>query len=405
MFCDIFKTIETRQLIDSIQNLPVELKTNEKLNRFDGFNVIDSENRPRDRYLFLFRDHILICRLKPRTTAETIASSSFNQLGSIISGSNSLTNFFKGALVFKNYIPLSAIHSIKLDNFDETDDKLLIEINLDRDVINSSNFLLNQKESGEGSENLLQNDNAKLIIQSKNPYSKLAFIKSLKDNLVCLGYLEQTIDTLNYFQEDLISTKITSMGSSSPAKKRKILPRKKSQETNYGNEFYENNEASAFTIQSQLRTIRSDEDAEYDTEDGSLRRFPKIKSFGSGPNISNKSPVLSNKFSKNSKISFGSSSSAVNVNDFYSFESTNESSYHTANEHEETKPIIVKPLESISVLESESAELECQIIANPKPNINWYKYDTILIDSPDYIHLEEANDTYKLVIRVNFLIF
>ena len=39
--------------------------------------------------------------------------------------------------------------------------------------------------------------------------------------------------------------------------------------------------------------------------------------------------------------------------DFYSFdshESAAESSYHTANEHDESKPIILKHLESINVL-------------------------------------------------------
>lgn len=35
MFCDIFKTIETRQLVNSIQNLPIELLAKlEKINRF-----------------------------------------------------------------------------------------------------------------------------------------------------------------------------------------------------------------------------------------------------------------------------------------------------------------------------------------------------------------------------------
>ncbi|CAF0740265.1 unnamed protein product [Brachionus calyciflorus] len=395
MFCDIFKTIETRQLVDSIQNLPLELKSNDKLNRFDCFHIIDSDNRLRDRYLFLFRDHILICRLKPRTTAETIASST-----SFTNSINSISNYFKGALVYKNYIPLSAIRSIKLDNFDENDDKLLIEINLDRDIINSNFFI--SKDTSETFENLLQNDNQKLLLQSKNPYSKLAFIKSLKDNLVCLGYLEQTIDTLNYFQEDVISTKITQMGAVSPAnKKRKILSRKRSQDNSFGNEYYENNEAAVFTT-SQIRKTRSDEDGDYDTEDGSLRRFPKIQNFGSGSilsSTSNKSPILSNKLSKNSKISFGSSSSNVNFNDFYSFESTNESSYHTANEHDESKPKIIRNQESINVLEGESAVFECKIIGCPKPAINWYKYDCILKDSPDFIHLAEDNNIYKLVIR------
>lgn len=127
-----------------------------------------------------------------------------------------------------------------MDNFDESDDKNLIEIQLAADVLNSSSFILhsNQRESSETLENLLQSENTRLVLQSKNPYSKLAFIKALKDNLVCLGFLEETIDTLNYFHEDLINSAITTINSSAGGaaaasgavsnKKRKVLSRKKS---------------------------------------------------------------------------------------------------------------------------------------------------------------------------------
>lgn len=117
-----------------------------------------------------------------------------------------------------------------MDNFDESDEKLLIEMYLSPEVLNSSSFILhsNQRESSETLENLLQNENSKLVLQSKNPYSKLAFIKALKDNLICLGFLEETIDTLNYFHEDLINSAITTINSTAPNKKRKVLARKKS---------------------------------------------------------------------------------------------------------------------------------------------------------------------------------
>jgi hypothetical protein len=112
MFCDIFKIIETRQLVNSIQNLPLELLSRlEKLNRFDAFYVVDSENRLHERFLFLFKDTIVICRLRPRTTAETIASNN-SQLASIVSGSVSLANYFKGALHFKAFIPVSYLLDI-----------------------------------------------------------------------------------------------------------------------------------------------------------------------------------------------------------------------------------------------------------------------------------------------------
>ena len=57
---------------------------------------------------------------------------------------------------------------------------------------------------------------------------------------------------------------------------------------------------------------------------------------------------------KKSRSSFDINSSNLKMNeiqstDFYSFESA-ESSYHTANEHEETKPTFSKHLESMTVL-------------------------------------------------------
>ncbi len=126
-----------------------------------------------------------------------------------------------------------------MDNFDENDEKLLIEINLSREILSStSNFIASgHKELTDLFENLLQNENTKLVLQSKNPYSKLAFIKSLKDNLICLGFLEETVDTLNYFQEDLINSTITAISSNFIPKKRKVLSRKRSQDkTNITNE-------------------------------------------------------------------------------------------------------------------------------------------------------------------------
>jgi hypothetical protein len=114
-----------------------------------------------------------------------------------------------------------------MDNFDEHDEKLFIEINLNRDIVNASPFIAQNQQreaASEAHENLLQHDNSKLVMQAKNPYTKLAFIKALKDNMICLGYLEETIDTLNYFNEDSINS--TMFGSSSK-KQRKILAQKR----------------------------------------------------------------------------------------------------------------------------------------------------------------------------------
>jgi len=115
-----------------------------------------------------------------------------------------------------------------MDNFDESDEKLLIEINIEQNSYRDSilNILNNVNvDQTEGFENLLLNDNTRLVIQSKSPYSKLAFIKALKNNLVCLGFLEETIDTLNYLNEELVnSTMISNMAP----RKRKMLSKKKS---------------------------------------------------------------------------------------------------------------------------------------------------------------------------------
>jgi hypothetical protein len=44
--------------------------------------------------------------------------------------------------------------------------------------------------------------------------------------------------------------------------------------------------------------------------------------------------------------------------------------------------------------------LECRIEANPAPTLTWYKgNNTVIYDSPNYIHLKESNQIFKLVIR------
>ena len=76
-----------------------------------------------------------------------------------------------------------------MDNFDEKDEKLLIEINIAKNSYQDSILRLLDTahfDQSEGIENLLLSDNTRLIIQSKSPYSKLAFIKAIKNNLICL---------------------------------------------------------------------------------------------------------------------------------------------------------------------------------------------------------------------------
>ncbi len=56
------------------------------------------------------------------------------------------------------------------------------------------------------------------------------------------------------------------------------------------------------------------------------------------------------------------------------------------------------------ITENQSAILSCIIDGNPKPFIIWFKDDKEIVDSDDFIHLEEPNGCYKLVIR-NPLLF
>ena len=114
-----------------------------------------------------------------------------------------------------------------MDNFDENDEKLLIEIVLNT---NYKNIILKETPDVE---NLLQNNYTKLQLQPRTPYAKLAFIKALKENLLCLGYLENSIDTLNYTSEDLINNTIVSMNSMTTPKKRKLFTQKKSQDKSH----------------------------------------------------------------------------------------------------------------------------------------------------------------------------
>ena len=89
----------------------------------------------------------------------------------------------------------------------------------------------------------------------------------------------------------------------------------------------------------------------------SLKVKHEVKEPGFPPIYSTKSesPLkVSSSSLKKSTGSFDISSSNIKMNeiqstDFYSFES-GESSYHTANEHEEMKPNFVKHLDSMTVL-------------------------------------------------------
>lgn len=174
----------------------------------------------RERVIFLFDNDIIICRLKPKTTAETIASNN-HHLNAIVSGTISLINHFKGSLVFKGAITLSDIKEIKIDNFDEKDhDRLFIELILSKNTLDHEKFSLNESCRPEISLN------EKILLKAKNQYSKFAFIKNLDENLFSLGYLKETLyshDNFDLFEK----CKIFAQNKQLP-KKRKILSRKQS---------------------------------------------------------------------------------------------------------------------------------------------------------------------------------
>ena len=122
-----------------------------------------------------------------------------------------------------------------MDNFDESDEKLLIEINFVQSDINDSlAYVFNntERDPSEAFENLFLYDNTRLLLQAKNPYAKLAFIKALKNNLICLGYLEETLDTLSLLNEELIHSTITSITNNFVPKKRKHVSKKRPQDRN-----------------------------------------------------------------------------------------------------------------------------------------------------------------------------
>jgi hypothetical protein len=223
-----------------------------------------------------------------------------------------------------------------MDNFDENDEKMLIELNLIKDILTAEKFLV--KESNENSETLLQNDSSKLLLQAKNPYSKLAFIRTLKDNLICLGFLEESIETLNYFQEDLISNKITHVSNNFVPKKRKFLSRKRSYDkTNIigdkMDDILEYNEGSNITKGSIIRTSLTNsinsksEDGEYEDDDILIKNYfsnfkntklnddeyPIVNYTSLSPQPNKESKIVYKNEKKNKNL-FGSSSSSSNPN-------------------------------------------------------------------------------------------
>lgn len=119
------------------------------------------------------------------------------------------------------------------------------------------------------------------------------------------------------------------------------------------------------TVQHRERKSRSEDDREYEDDDTSIKRI-KMKMSGGGGSGGSKQELLdlpgnvqSIMYSKSSKRTsrhspFDTSSSNLKINevqstDFFSVESTNESSYHTATEQDGTRPTFTKLLNSQTV--------------------------------------------------------
>ncbi len=55
----------------------------------------------------------------------------------------------------------------------------------------------------------------------------------------------------------------------------------------------------------------------------------------------------------------------------------------------------------LQIEEGESAILECRLAGNPKPALQWLKGGKVIKNSTNYVYLQDLNDSYKLIIRVN----
>ncbi len=59
---------------------------------------------------------------------------------------------------------------------------------------------------------------------------------------------------------------------------------------------------------------------------------------------------------------------------------------------------------NLRIEEGESAILECRLVGNPKPALQWLKGDKVIKNSTNYVYLQDLNDSYKLVIRVSLVL-
>ena len=120
------------------------------------------------------------------------------------------------------------------------------------------------------------------------------------------------------------------------------------------------------TVQHRERKSRSEDDREYEDDDTSIKRIKMKMAGGGGGSGGSRQELLdlpgnvqSIMYSKSSKRTsrhspFDTSSSNLKINevqstDFFSVESTNESSYHTATEQDGTRPTFTKLLNSQTV--------------------------------------------------------
>lgn len=60
-------------------------------------------------------------------------------------------------------------------------------------------------------------------------------------------------------------------------------------------------------------------------------------------------------------------------------------SIETAPEEQPSPPVFVKELQPSVAIEGSSHRLECTVEGNPLPTVQWYKNETNIDNSPDYV--------------------
>ncbi|CAF0822074.1 unnamed protein product, partial [Didymodactylos carnosus] len=301
MITSMMNEARNKESIELIDQLPINSNELGELKRYDAVLIKDDDevNRLRERFLYLFRNKIVICRRKR-------AESKLEQR----------------SLAYKNSYNINEITFIQ-ENFPTDDKKFEITFN----------------------------DSEKVTFHARNVFAKMSLVRSLRENLKSLGFVEEV---------EMIETTTESDEQNIQRQQYKSVGKKRNVDV-----------LESVDLQSKLSSEQE-----------------------------NVIQNLSQKRRANMTTSSEGLVTTSGISDFYSM-SEGESSYQTAGE-DEFKPKFLKKLNDALATEGDYVVLECLVISTTPVHATWFKNNIPLQDNADCKQIQEDRK-FNLIIKEAFV--